>query len=67
VVLEQEPACFSLSTDNEQPQATFSHSRNRHVDEHTRKRVRRSAILFGLIALAFYIGFIVMTLVRGSK
>jgi hypothetical protein len=37
------------------------------VDEHTRKRVRRSAILFGLIALAFYIGFIVMTLVRGSK
>jgi hypothetical protein len=37
------------------------------MDEEKRKRVRRSAILFGLIALAFYIGFIVMTLVRGSK
>jgi hypothetical protein len=36
-------------------------------DPDRRKRVRRSAILFGLIALAFYLGFIVMTLVRGSK
>jgi hypothetical protein len=30
-------------------------------------RVRRSALLFALIAAAFYLGFIVMTLVRGWK
>jgi hypothetical protein len=53
-----------LSTDNEQPQATFSPF---DMDEHTRKRVRRTAIVFGLVALAFYFGFIVLTLVRGSK
>jgi hypothetical protein len=29
------------------------------------RRVRRSALLWGLIALAFYVGFIIMTLVRG--
>jgi hypothetical protein len=32
-----------------------------------RRRVRRSALLFGLIAAAFYLGFIVMMLVRGAK
>ena len=32
-----------------------------------RRRVRRSALLFALIAAAFYLGFIVMTLVRGWK
>jgi hypothetical protein len=33
-----------------------------------RKRgVRRTAIVFGLIALFFYVGFIVLTIVRGSK
>jgi hypothetical protein len=32
-----------------------------------RRRVRRSAILFGLIAAAFYFGFIAMMLVRGWK
>ena len=31
------------------------------------RRVRRSALLFALIATAFYFGFIVMTLVRGWK
>ena len=32
-----------------------------------RKRgVRRTAIFFGLIALAFYVGFIVLTLVRAG-
>jgi len=29
-----------------------------------RRRIRRSALLFALIAAAFYFGFIVMTLVR---
>ena len=38
------------------------------VDEaQRRRRVRRSAILFGLIAAGFYFGFIVMMLVRGAK
>ena len=32
-----------------------------------RRGIRRTALFFGLIALAFYIGFIVLTLVRGSK
>jgi hypothetical protein len=39
-------------------------------DDETQKRkrgVRRTTIVFGLIALSFYVGFIVLTLVRGSK
>jgi len=37
-------------------------------DTERRKRsIRRTAIVFGLIALFFYFGFIVLTLVRGSK
>ena len=32
-----------------------------------RRRVRRSAILFGLIAAAFYIGFIVMSVIRAGS
>jgi len=32
-----------------------------------RRRVRRSALLWALIAAAFYFGFIVMALVRGAK
>jgi hypothetical protein len=32
-----------------------------------RKRIRRSAMLYGGIALAFYLAFIVMTLVRGWR
>jgi len=32
-----------------------------------RRRVRRSALLWALIAAAFYVGFIILTLVRGSK
>jgi hypothetical protein len=35
--------------------------------EKRRRGVRRTALLFGLIALLFYVGFIVLTLVRGSK
>jgi hypothetical protein len=38
------------------------------VDEaQRRRRVRRSAILFALVAAAFYVGFIVMMVERGSK
>ena len=32
-----------------------------------RRRVRRSAIVFGVIAAAFYFGFIAMMLVRAAK
>jgi predicted nucleic acid-binding Zn ribbon protein len=35
--------------------------------EQQRRRVRRSALLWALIAAAFYVGFIVLALVRGAK
>ncbi|HXW73756.1 MAG TPA: hypothetical protein VEK10_02980 [Steroidobacteraceae bacterium] len=37
------------------------------LEEQRRLRVRRSALVWALIAAAFYIGFIVLTLVRGAK
>jgi len=36
-------------------------------DPDRRRRVRRTAIILAAVALAFYIGFIVMSLVRGSR
>ena len=36
------------------------------VSAQQRRRVRRSALLWGLIAAAFYFGFIAMILVRSS-
>ena len=36
-------------------------------DPARRRRVRRTAWLLALIAAAFYLGFIVMALVRGSR
>jgi hypothetical protein len=36
-------------------------------DAARRRRVRRSALLWALIAAGFYVGFIVLTLVRGTK
>jgi hypothetical protein len=35
--------------------------------EKRKRGVRRTAIIVGLIALFFYVGFIVLTIVRGSK
>jgi hypothetical protein len=32
-----------------------------------RRKVRRTAILFGLIAAAFYFGFIVMSVYRATR
>ena len=32
-----------------------------------RRRVRRSALLWALIAAAFYFGFIIVALMRGAK
>jgi len=38
------------------------------VDEEARRRrVRRSALLWALIAVGFYVGFILLTLVRATK
>jgi hypothetical protein len=31
------------------------------------RRVRRAALLWGLIAAGFYVGFIILTLVRASR
>ena len=36
-------------------------------DPELRRRVRRSALFWAVIAAAFYLGFIVLTLVRGAK
>jgi hypothetical protein len=32
-----------------------------------KKRIRRSALLYGGIALAFYLGFIIMAIVRSLR
>jgi hypothetical protein len=38
------------------------------LDAEKRKRgIRRTAIVFGLIALFFYVGFMVLIVVKGSK
>jgi uncharacterized membrane protein (DUF485 family) len=36
------------------------------ADTLRRRRVRRSAMLLGLIALAFYVGFIALTISRST-
>jgi hypothetical protein len=37
---------------------------NVNVNEQQRRRVRRSAMLLGLVALSFYVAFIVMSVMR---
>ncbi len=37
------------------------------MDPAQRRRVRRSALLLGLIVLAFYIGFILFSVLHGHK
>ncbi|MGE0580900.1 MAG: hypothetical protein AB7P31_02010 [Steroidobacteraceae bacterium] len=37
-----------------------------HATDDVRRRVRRGAIALGLVAFAFYVGFIVMSVARGS-
>jgi hypothetical protein len=32
-----------------------------------RRGIRRTALVFGLIALLFYVGFIALTVIRGSR
>jgi hypothetical protein len=36
-------------------------------DAARRRKVRRTAIVFGLIAAAFYVGFIVMSVLRAKS
>ncbi len=36
-------------------------------DPELRRRVRRSALFWAAVAAAFYLGFIVLTLVRGAQ
>ena len=36
-------------------------------DPELRRRVRRSALFWFAVAAAFYLGFVVLTLVRGAK
>lgn len=36
-------------------------------DQERRKRVRRTAAILALIALAFYVGYIVMSMIEASK
>ena len=35
--------------------------------EDLHRRLRRSALLWGLIAAAFYVGFIILSVVRGAQ
>ena len=37
------------------------------ADREQRRRLRRSALLWALIAAGFYVGFIILALVRGAK
>ena len=37
------------------------------MDADRRKRIRRTTLLFSLIAAAFYLGFIIMAVVKGSS
>jgi hypothetical protein len=37
------------------------------IDEARRRRVRRTAILFGLIAATFYFGFIILSVIRSKS
>jgi predicted nucleic acid-binding Zn ribbon protein len=37
------------------------------LSEQQRRRVRRSALMWALVAAAFYLGFIVLSLVRAAK
>jgi hypothetical protein len=37
------------------------------LDPERRRRVRRSALLLALIAAAFYVGFIILSVVRSTK
>jgi hypothetical protein len=47
---------------------TVSTTLAQDYDAEKRKRgVRRTAIVFGLIALFFYVGFMVLIVVKGSK
>ena len=45
----------------------MGHAAMAQPDPELRRRLRRSALFWFAVAAAFYFGFIVLTLVRGSK
>ena len=45
----------------------MGHETMAQPDPGLRRRVRRSALFWSAVAALFYFGFIVLTLVRGSK
>jgi hypothetical protein len=45
----------------------MGHEAMAQPDPELRRRVRRSALFWGAVAAIFYLGFIVLTLVRGAK
>jgi hypothetical protein len=45
----------------------MGHEAMAQPDREVRRRVRRSALFWSAVAAFFYFGFIVLTLVRGSK
>ncbi len=49
------------------PQPTLTPASVAPSEAQRRRSVRRTAIVFTLIAAGFYFGFIIMMLVRGSK
>jgi hypothetical protein len=36
-------------------------------DTERRRRIRRTALLLGILAIVFYVGFIIMSVMRGLK
>jgi hypothetical protein len=46
-----------------------SHQQQQAIDERElqRRRIRRSTLLFSLIAIAFYLGFILMSISKSMK
>jgi hypothetical protein len=45
----------------------MEHEAVEQPDPELRRRVRRSTLFWSAVAAFFYLGFIVLTLVRGSK
>jgi hypothetical protein len=54
-----------MSTRSRQPTVTASADRSGTDEALRAARVRRSAWVLGLLALAFYVGFIVWSAIRG--
>jgi hypothetical protein len=47
--------------------STVLTQRDDELEKRRRRGVRRTALIAGLVALFFYFGFIVLTVIRGSR